>query len=79
MQPSNSHCRGVSAEDLIFGGVGNFDNDAFQDDLIWYDPVSQNSVIVYTENGTATGTELLNEKPSGGGWEIVGVGNFEPD
>jgi hypothetical protein len=68
---------GVSAENLIFGGVGNFDTDAFQDDLIWYDPVTQNSVIIFTEDGTATGTELLNEQPFGGGWEIVGVGNFE--
>jgi hypothetical protein len=67
---------GISESNLIFGGVGNFDADALQDDLVFYDPTTYSVVLVFTENGTATGSELLNERPDGDGLEIVGVGNF---
>jgi hypothetical protein len=67
---------GVLLENLKFGGVGSFDDDGLQDDLIFYDPATYAPVIVYTEDGQATGSELTTGRPGGEGWEIVGVGNF---
>jgi hypothetical protein len=67
---------GVNASDLVFGGVGSFDGDGLQDDLVWYDPANYDIVVVYTNNGVATSSALVNQKPFGEGWQIVGVGNF---
>jgi hypothetical protein len=61
-------------------GVGDFDGDRFQDDLFWFDPVSQSSSIWYTQNGQVVGGDVVEETQSlGENWSVDAVGNFDDD
>ncbi len=59
-------------------GVGDFDHDSFQDDLIWFNPGSEDLTVWFLQNGQPTGsTEINVGSPIGSGWEIAGVGTFD--
>jgi hypothetical protein len=61
-------------------GVGDFDGDGYQDDLVWVEPFTRNLSIWYTDNGQlvgggmVAGTQNLEE-----GWAVDAVGNFDDD
>jgi hypothetical protein len=61
-------------------GVGDFDGDRFQDDLFWFDPVSQSSSIWYTQNGQVVGGDVVEETQSlDANWSVDAVGDFDDD
>ena len=61
-------------------GVGDFSTDSsLRDDLVWRNQETGRNVI-WLMNGTErAGTITLDDVPSGRGWEIAGVGNFDDD
>ncbi|MGF1569239.1 MAG: hypothetical protein ACFCVD_14410, partial [Nodosilinea sp.] len=54
------------------------DHDSFQDDLIWFNPGSEDLTVWFLQNGQPTGSTEINVGSSiGQGWEIAGVGSFD--
>ncbi|MGF1566692.1 MAG: hypothetical protein ACFCVD_01215 [Nodosilinea sp.] len=60
-----------------FGGVGDFDGDGGQDDLIWYDTAANSLEVWFIQNGKVTSRAAIATQPGGEGWAVVGVGNFD--
>jgi hypothetical protein len=59
-------------------GVGDFDQDGFQDDPMWFNPASQAMVVWYLDHGQATGSSWINVSGSmGAGWQVGGIGQFD--
>jgi hypothetical protein len=61
-------------------GIGDFDGDGYQDDLLWFDESSRLTSIWYINNeqvvggGLVAGTTALEA-----GWTLATVGNFDND
>jgi hypothetical protein len=61
-------------------GVGDFDGDGYQDDLMWSDPVGELASIWYTNDRQVVGggpIQATQELESG--WGVAAVGNFDND
>jgi hypothetical protein len=63
--------------DMHLQGVGDFDGDTYQDDLVWYNPVDHQVTVWFLDNGQVTGNASINQKPEGDGWYIGGVGSYD--
>jgi len=62
------------------GGVGDFDGDFLQDDVVWYNAATQESYIWYATEGIASGFEqIVATTGLGTEWSLVGVGDFDTD
>jgi hypothetical protein len=61
-------------------GMGDFDGDGYQDDLLWFDESSRLTSIWYIDNvqvvggGFVAGTTTIEA-----GWTLAAVGNFDDD
>jgi len=71
---------GGTSVDWTLAGIGDFDGDFLQDDLVWYNPDTQDTYIWYSEGGSYSGSDQITLTTGiGDGWEIVGVGDFDTD
>jgi CDP-diacylglycerol pyrophosphatase len=71
----------VGSESLVIEGVGDFDGDGKEDDIVWRDYATGQNIIWQTEfeNGQVqtTGAIFLPEAPTD--WRVDGVGDFDGD
>lgn len=62
-------------------GVGDFDGDGYQDDLVCFDPTTSQGQIWYLDNGTVVGTESIaaTQSLNTPGWSIGAVSDADGD
>jgi VCBS repeat-containing protein len=69
--------------DWQLSGVGDFDKDGYQDDLVFYTPVTKLAAIWYWDevNQQPSSSTLIEEATwiPGTSWSIGGVGSFDED
>jgi hypothetical protein len=59
-------------------GVGDFDHDGFRDDLMWFNPDSEDISVWYLNDGQPTRGDWLNvDGTMGDGWLVGGIGQFD--
>jgi Tol biopolymer transport system component len=70
----------VVGEHWKLQGAGDFDDDYYQDDLVWLDSTTGEVIIWYTENGSVVGGGKISASVAPNtGWEVAGVGDFDAD
>lgn len=70
----------LPAEGWQLAGVGDFDGDGFQDDLIWQRPETAEVYIWYLDGGTVVGGGDLSQGADiDAAWHIGGVTSFDGD
>jgi hypothetical protein len=63
-----------------FQGVGDFDHDGYQDDLMWFDPEGLRGSIWYTNDRQVVGGGAIQATQDlDAGWSVAAVGNFDDD
>ena len=59
------------------GGIGDVDQDGFEDDVLWFESDSNWVGVWYFDEGQPSYDILDMQSPVGSGWEMVGVGSFD--